>query len=225
MGFPGGFVGGVTVTLSLAYLASLSHHRNRQLQSEQLRAQARTLHVVTKEARSPAPLPPPPASREQRVAQERDNLVETVKERWNDELVSAVRWAQATDWTQAAERAEDWMRRLAGLPPVADATKKVQAAALTAADEARETSRSLRSKAKSVLDESRAGSARAVAETKGVATGLVARGIEKGQELIGKAASSLEEGGLDPLKQSVEEALRERYIPIDERDHTRLRGL
>ncbi|AEO62400.1 uncharacterized protein THITE_2106516 [Thermothielavioides terrestris NRRL 8126] len=124
--------GGVTLTLSLTYLALLTHARNREAQSAVLRAQISTLDAL---------VPPDPAHhrrrrnatvllpdgtyrpRESLAQYEREraragpvgSLVETAKTRWNGEVLAAVRWAQEKDWGRVREEAEEGVARLLGV--------------------------------------------------------------------------------------------------------------
>jgi len=84
--------GGVTLTLGIAYLTVLAHERNRQAQAQQLRSQSRVLTGLL----DPAPIPPP-QTRADLAREERGTLIETAKDRWNEEVESAVRWVQRTD--------------------------------------------------------------------------------------------------------------------------------
>lgn len=109
MGFASGFTGGVTLTLGVAYLTVLAHERNRRTQAENLRLQSRVLHGIL----DPSPLPHP-QNRADLAREERSTLVETAKDRWNDELENAVRLVQRTDWTQVREGMEGAIARLLG---------------------------------------------------------------------------------------------------------------
>ncbi|TVY81788.1 hypothetical protein LSUE1_G001934 [Lachnellula suecica] len=109
MGFTTGFTGGVTLTLGLAYLTVLAHERNRRSQAEALRSQSRVLTSLLE----PTPLPPP-QTRAELAREERSNLVETAKDRWNEEVENAVRWVQRTDWDDVRENMEGAVSRLLG---------------------------------------------------------------------------------------------------------------
>ncbi|KAG6017336.1 hypothetical protein E4U54_007557 [Claviceps lovelessii] len=102
MGFVTGFTGGVTLTLSIAYLSVLAHQRNREEQGRSLRAQALAIQSLI----DPIPQPLPP-TRSEVAAAKRAEAVEVVKERWNDEIEKAVRWVQRTDWEDVREGLED----------------------------------------------------------------------------------------------------------------------
>jgi MICOS complex subunit MIC12 len=284
MGFTGGFVGthkyalrriqlanvlfyqvgGVTLTLSLAYLAVLTHQRNRQAQGDLLRSQAQILTTLTRDSPIPSNFPPPQPTRVELAVKERDHLVATFKDKWNAEIQKAVRWAQTKDWAETREAAEERVRQLSGLPPIQKAAQELEAevaraedaaksAASRASTAAKSAASSATTTAKSALQESKASAAKAAGETKEAAKGMFARGLEKGKELVGRTKASVKlaeermetkldhaflesdvdralsrrykEGESDALKQSVEEALNERYAPISERDIAKLRGL
>ncbi|KAK4244907.1 hypothetical protein C7999DRAFT_16862 [Corynascus novoguineensis] len=139
MGFIAGFAGGVTLTLSLTYLALITHTSNRQAQSAVLRSQASTLDALVPPDDDPqypggrrrrnatVPLPDgtyrPRESLEQYRREEvagdakpgATSLIETAKTRWNSEVLSAVRWVQGKDWARVREGAEDGLARLLGV--------------------------------------------------------------------------------------------------------------
>lgn len=93
--------GGVTLTLSLAYLSVLAHQRAREEQSRSLRASTIALQSVL----SPVPQPLPP-SRAEIASAKRKASIEGAKDRWNEEIEKAVRWMQMTDWTGIREDLE-----------------------------------------------------------------------------------------------------------------------
>ena len=140
--------GGVTLTLGVAYLAVLAHERNRQAQAHALRAQSRVLNGLL----DPTPLPPL-QSRAELAREERSTLVETAKDRWNEEVEHAVRWVQRTDWNEVREGMEGAVARLLGSgleksregieeaekiagPKVQEAVDRSTAVALKGADQA-----------------------------------------------------------------------------------------
>ncbi|KAI1389476.1 uncharacterized protein F4822DRAFT_427824 [Hypoxylon trugodes] len=107
MGFTTGFTGGVTLTLSIAYLTVLAHQKNREHQSAILRQQTRLISGIID------PLPPTlPPTRAELAAAERANLIERAKDRWNAEIEGAVKWAQNKDWEEVREDAEFALARL-----------------------------------------------------------------------------------------------------------------
>ncbi|KAG5960685.1 hypothetical protein E4U57_008094 [Claviceps arundinis] len=102
MGFVNGLTGGVALTLSIAYLSVLAHQRNREEQGRSLRAQALAIQSLI----DPIPQPLPP-TRSEVAAAKRAETVEVLKERWNTEIESAVRWVQRADWEDVREGLED----------------------------------------------------------------------------------------------------------------------
>ncbi|KAI2470891.1 hypothetical protein F4781DRAFT_153412 [Annulohypoxylon bovei var. microspora] len=107
MGFTTGFTGGVTLTLSIAYLTVLAHQRSREHQAAVLRQQTYLISSIID------PLPPtlPPTRSEIAIA-ERAHFTERAKDRWNSEVEGAVRWAQSKDWDDVREDAEAAFARL-----------------------------------------------------------------------------------------------------------------
>ncbi|CCC10133.1 hypothetical protein SMACR_02711 [Sordaria macrospora] len=125
MGFVAGLTGGATLTLGLTYLAIAAHERNRTHQSDLLRAQTRFVNTLARDTlptnlrtRYPvndedlAYFPPP---RSELVERERHRFVESAKDKWNNEIENAVRWAQTTDWSVVRESAEDAVAGLFGI--------------------------------------------------------------------------------------------------------------
>ncbi|KAK4104058.1 hypothetical protein N658DRAFT_521867 [Parathielavia hyrcaniae] len=138
MGFLAGFAGGITLTLSLTYLALLTHTHNRQSQSALLRAQASTLDTLLPPAGTDPTLPLSSRQRNRRnttvllpdgTYRPRESLLqpdgasssssssflETAKTKWNSEVLSAVRWAQTKDWARVREEAEEGVARVLGI--------------------------------------------------------------------------------------------------------------
>lgn len=124
----------MTLTLSLTYLALLTHTRNRQAQSAVLRSQASTLDTLI----PPDPSLPLSARRRRNATvllpdgtyRPRESLeqyrretaggpgasfIETAKTKWNSEVLAAVHWAQGKDWGRVREEAEDGVARLLGV--------------------------------------------------------------------------------------------------------------
>lgn len=108
MGFVTGFTGGVTLTLSAAYLSVLAHQRTREHQSALLRAQALDIQELV-DPRKEQPLPP---TRSELAAAERAHSVEAVKDRWNQEVENAAKWVQHTDWDDVRATAEASVAKL-----------------------------------------------------------------------------------------------------------------
>ncbi|ORY59575.1 uncharacterized protein BCR38DRAFT_351245 [Pseudomassariella vexata] len=215
MGFTTGFTGGITVTLSLAYLTVLAHQRNRDRQSAVLRQQITLISGLTD------PLPPVhPPTRAEIVAIQRANLVESAKDRWNAEVEGAVKWVQKTDWdatregleiavgrlwahafgkaSQEAEKGEHKVeaefakaKYLAGVE-VRGAEKRVKGIAEEAKSAAGEKARSVAASAKSAYADAKTRGLEAVSkgeqkaeETKGSVFGVIGQGIQKGKEALG----------------------------------------
>ncbi|TPX13292.1 uncharacterized protein E0L32_006265 [Thyridium curvatum] len=221
MGFTTGFTGGVTLTLSLAYLGVLAHQRNRQYQGELLRANAIVLNQLSSTAESPAPVLPP--QRPDHLAAARDNLVETAKDRWNAEIEGAVRWAQNKDWTEVREDAEGvfsrlWTQAFGGSSvgeAAAVARDGLASRGAAAKDAAQAEARSVSAAARSALEETKA----QAPKIKAAVQDAVQRGVEKGKEVVDKAkaaAGAAEDSAKAALNGSdVEKALRQRYQKSD----------
>ncbi|KAK3309044.1 uncharacterized protein B0T15DRAFT_491578 [Chaetomium strumarium] len=302
MGFVTGFAGGVTLTLSITYLALLTHTRNRQAQSAVLRAQASTLDALVPpdpsvplfaRRRNATVLLPDGTYRPRGSLREQDgsgrrgraggpvtSFVETAKTKWNNEVLSAVHWAQTKDWGAVREEAEEGVARLLGVelsrepvpvreaaplaptrtaesPAVLEAQRQDAAAAAQRVSEALQQARdkavvvaqAMRDEAKQIVSEAREAASRSAEKAEEAAS----RSMEKAHELAGrtKAAVYLAEEKAETkmdakllhmsdvekalaerydsarreerMKRSVEEVLRERYIPIDKRDNSQLR--
>ncbi|KAK9412937.1 putative MICOS complex subunit MIC12 [Seiridium unicorne] len=240
MGFTTGFTGGVTLTLSLAYLTVLAHQRNRERQSAILRANNYIVSGITD------PLPPVyQPSRSEVAAQERENFLETAKDKWNAELEKEVRWVQNTDWNEVREGVETavgrlWARALGrSIDDVEKGEEKAaQAFAAAREDLKRETklaadkanavvsekAGSVTDAAKSAYADAKARGAEAASKTqaeaqeaKGSIFNAVGRGIEKGKEALGIAhqklvgAEEVLEGKIDEKLSPVERTLKQRY--------------
>ncbi|KAK8024292.1 hypothetical protein PG993_012358 [Apiospora rasikravindrae] len=230
MGFTTGFTGGVTLTLGVAYLTVLAHQRNRERQSAVLRAQTDLISGLTD------PLPPVhPPTRAELAALERQNLLDTAKDRWNTEIEGAVRWAQHKDWTAVREEAESvagnlWTRAFSEAGQAAEEGKKT---VVPKARDAREEARKEAAWARDAANEKAAKSAYADAkargadavnkgeqkaeEAKGSIFSALGSGLQKGKEAIGFAKTKAGEAGqqlehkADEQFSPVEQALRQRY--------------
>ncbi|KAK8073598.1 hypothetical protein PG994_004497 [Apiospora phragmitis] len=236
MGFTTGFTGGVTLTLGVAYLTVLAHQRNRERQSAVLRAQTDLISGLTD------PLPPVhPPTRAELAARERQNLLDTAKDRWNTEVEGAVRWAQHKDWTAVREEAEDvvghlWTRvfseagqageegRKTVAPKVRDAREEARRETAWARDAASEKAGNVAKAAKSAYADAKARGAEAVTkgeqkaeEAKGSIFSALGSGFQKGKEAIGFVKTKAGEAGeklenkVDEQFSPVEQALRQRY--------------
>lgn len=243
----------MTLTLGAAYLALAAHERNRQSQSELLRAQTRIVDALALDpsARRPrldnAPLP----SRAELAAQQRAHFVESAKDKWNSEIENAVRWAQSTDWDEVRETAEETAARLLG---IARESTPSSATISHKAHEAQHTLAETTEAAKTRLFRAGNNAVDKAVEVQDRAKGAIASATEKGRHMVGKAKAAVhlaeekiesaidakllhvneiekalnerfEKPKVDPMSKSVEEVLAERYTPIDKRDNTRLRGI
>ncbi|KAF4977051.1 hypothetical protein FZEAL_6368 [Fusarium zealandicum] len=232
MGFTTGFTGGVTLTLSLAYLSVLAHQRTREQQGQALRSQALALQGLI------APFPPlPPPTRSEVAAAQRATSVEVAKDRWNTEVENAVRWVQHTDWVQVREDLEDsasrmWTRMF-GTPSenLEQAERKVKPIVKEEAARLGETSGKVAAAAKSAYQ-------KAVAESKEFAHAALYHSKDKENVDIAQEDGALPvltpveralqqryEKPETKVNQTVEEVLKERYAPMEKKNNTDLRGL
>lgn len=277
MGFVSGFTGGVTLTLSAAYLSILAHQRTREHQSALLRSSAVDIHDVI-DPRKEQPLPP---TRSELAAAERAHSIEAVKDRWNQEIENAARWVQHTDWddvraTAEASVAKLWSKAFSEAETGAEkahekleplerkakaqagqAEHNVAEAAKGAFDQVRQSTREAEnaailaaSKAKRKADAEAAKAAAAVKEKTSETKGWLSSALDKGKEMVGVATTptgvadvEIAVDGLKPLtpvqkalrqryqrpeakhNKTIEQALAERYTPMDKRDNTVLRGI
>lgn len=98
MGFITGFTGGVALTLSLAYISIAELQRQRETQSRLLREQKWMIRNITD-----------PDDNARQWQQQRSTTVsveQLAKDRWNQEIERAVRWAQNTNWAAIGEGLE-----------------------------------------------------------------------------------------------------------------------
>ena len=252
----------------------LTHQRNREQQGDALRAQALAIQNLIDPL--PAPLPP---TRSEIAAAQRATSIEVAKDRWNHEVLSALRWAQNTDWDEVRGGIEQGVSNLwtkaFGDSPAEDAEKakaqlqagarkvegKAEDAGLGVADAARAAYLKAKSKSISVEEaaENKALEARLkvdkeASEAKGTLATAWESGKEKAKGIAEKAKAAVitaedklqvkKDGKIMPATSPVEkalherfeapeakvnktvaEALKERYIPLSERDNTVLRGL
>ncbi|KAL1879901.1 hypothetical protein VTK73DRAFT_6713 [Phialemonium thermophilum] len=254
MGFTTGFTGGVTLTLSLAYLAVLSHQRNRQAQADILRVQTDVLNSLTRVRTSPSTLSEISLATARQTYPQQESFVETAKARWNAEVAAAVRWAQNKDWAEVREQAEGLLARLWGTlapttsvptTPAFESSSDQPSSARTSISNAAAAGKERVAEVRHALE---AGGREAAEEARAAVT----KGLEKGKELVGRAKASIAlaeeryeskfdsklmhlsevERALqqryeksDVMNKSVQEVLNERYKPIDQRDNTKLRGI
>ncbi|CAM1500884.1 Fc.00g100460.m01.CDS01 [Cosmosporella sp. VM-42] len=231
MGFTTGFTGGVTLTLSLAYLSVLAHQRSREQQGQVLRHQAFVLQGLID------PLPPlPPPTRSEVAAAQRANTVEVAKDRWNQEVENAVRWVQVTDWVQVRERLEDSASRLWGsafgtTDPAEEARRKLAPVAASL----EEKNSQVAAAAKGAFDKAKAEGKNIITATKDAVGKAVGIAEDKSSQSLDKTSTSsnpvqqaLNQRFEKPEvrnSQTVAEALKERYMPMEKRDNSVLRGL
>ncbi|PON23497.1 hypothetical protein TGAM01_v207731 [Trichoderma gamsii] len=271
MGFATGFTGGVTLTLSLAYLSVLAHQRNREAQSRSIRTQTLMIqHLI-----DPIPQPLPPTRSEVAAAQ-REAAVEVAKNRWNSEVENAVRWVQHTDWDEVREglesriaylyakatgqSVEEVLKARRSLEPVKRTQQtggEIAAATRGAFGQVKEKAEEIEMNAENRALDARLRSKKFIEETAAEAKEVVSTTLEKGREkakevvgiaktAVGMAEAQVEEmvgdkakSQLSPVQKALRqryekpsketrttaEILRERYIPMDQRDNTVLRGL
>ncbi|PHH64110.1 hypothetical protein CDD81_4985 [Ophiocordyceps australis] len=279
MGFVSGFTGGVTLTLSLAYLSIVAHQRNRQEQCRALREQAIALQSLSDT------IPPPRRlSRAEIAARERVVSIEGAKDRWNEEVENAVRWMQNMDWDEvrlgledriatlwislfgesvdAAQRAGDKLQPLAAEAKASaqEAKGTIASAAMGAFDRAKEAGGRLESTVqdkaldakqagKEALERVEAETVGKVAEAQGILGSAFARGRDMIRSAVGIAgeqaaamspASAPDTGTLNAVEKALRQrfekpdagldrtaadVLKERYMPMDQRDNTVLRGV
>ncbi|KOS20319.1 hypothetical protein ESCO_006258 [Escovopsis weberi] len=275
MGFATGFSGGVALTLSVAYLTMLAHRRNRETQSEIIRAQAISIRSLL----DPPP-PPLPPRRSEVAAAQREHMMEVAKDRWNAEVLNAVRWVQRTDWAGVREGMEEragylWgqafgdeekKRKNTEARPLAERTRAGVAraggyaaeATSGALNQAREVAEQIELSAENAALDARLRSRRALGEKAAQAREVIAEAVEKSEqtartavrlaeaqveEMVGDERGRVEQSNKErkrpsPVEKalserfgrtrdtrSIQEVLRERYVPMDQRDNTLLRGL
>ncbi|TLS25903.1 hypothetical protein PpBr36_07746 [Pyricularia pennisetigena] len=222
MGFVSGFTGGVTLTLGIAYLAVQAHQRNRQTQGDLLRAQTHLLNTTTapSDARQPEILPR--SSRPPRAVLPRTDFIETAKDRWNHEVLRLAQLVQSRDASEAVEEVEDAVVR--GLA-------KAGAAAGTAAGSVVDhgvpvAAESTKGAVASLVDKAKAAVGRAQDKLSGATTrGSEVVAAEAPLSAVERALQQRFESRESILEQSVEEALNERYKPLEEQNHNVLRAL
>ena len=228
--------GGVTLTLSLAYLGVLAHQRNRERQAAVLRQQTLALTAALHD-----PLPPklPPITRAERAAEERRGLVEAAKTRWNAEVEAAVRWAQKEDWDAARARLESavgsaWARAFGdAIDDAASAEQEIGRRAAQARDAAGDLGSSAAAKAEAAAADAGSGIFGAIGKAFS-SLGGSSRSEDKAaaEKQQGDAASSPQEKILQqryqqsrPDDRTPEEILAERYAGGDKKNDTRLKTI
>lgn len=169
-------------------------------------------------------------------------FLERAKDRWNAEVEGAVRWAANKDWTAAREDAEDaaarlWARATGGEPPAGTARRAGAAVADGAGEAARQTGRAAgqaREAAGSAWERGVRRGKEVAAQAK-AAVGLAEQRAEHAAGEVAGAVRAAEEEMLlqrryqrvpeEVLNRSVEEALAERYKPVERQDSSKLRGV
>lgn len=196
MGFLAGFSGGLTLTLSLTYLAVLTHRRNREHQSSMLRSQTFALDMVTPTSanlphRRSTFTPDGVYVPRHTLSDTTSEFVEAAKARWNAEIINAVRWAQGTDWNAAEKNVEDSVVRVARDSQIrertADAARETKSQLWKAEERAVEKIWDAEKKAAEGL---RRAEEKAV-EVKHKVDNAVTRGLAKGKEMVGKAKAAV----------------------------------
>ncbi|KAI1468091.1 uncharacterized protein F4812DRAFT_428826 [Daldinia caldariorum] len=184
MGFVTGFTGGVTLTLSVAYLSVLAHQRHRERQAAILRQQTRLLSAIIDPL-----LPVLPPTRAERAAADRANFIERAKDRWNSEIEDAVHWVQNKDWEETRENVEIALARLwarafgdaqGPAEKVEDVAANAKAVVNEKLDQGKEKAASVAAAAKS-----------AYADAKAKGSEVVVKTEEKAQEAKGSFLSRL----------------------------------
>ncbi|CAK7240139.1 MAG: hypothetical protein STHCBS139747_001576 [Sporothrix thermara] len=231
MGFISGFTGGVTLTLSAAYLTVLAHQRHRQRQCDVLRANTTVLralalsdpitaarlaspHAAAAAAETSADLSAAAAAQEfyypskpEPSRQPRSSFVEELKTRWNAEVEGAVRKVQTTDWVEVREDAEDrlaqiWHRAFGGEDPAIAAAARASAAAAAVQQRVASATETVQAKA---------------SEAAAAAKSAASRAVDKGREVLAietdkaKTAVAQASGKMT----DVELALQQRYAGRD----------
>ncbi|KAI1442680.1 hypothetical protein F5Y02DRAFT_240506 [Annulohypoxylon stygium] len=211
MGFTTGFTGGVTLTLSIAYLTVLAHQRSREHQAAVLRQQTYLLSSIID------PLPPAlPPTRAEIAAAERAHFTEKAKDRWNTEVEGAVRWAQSKDWDEVREDAEAALSRL-WAKAFSEAQEQVEKDQRKAdVVDSKEKATSIASAAKNAFTNAKTKSSEAVnkteekaEKTKGSIFGAIASGFSKAKSAVVGSSEKVEE--VSSQLSAEEKALNQRY--------------
>lgn len=196
------------------------------------------------------PLPPVhPPSRSEIAFRERQNVIETAKDRWNAEVEGAARWVQTKDWEGVRVGAETavenlWSRAFSdGKAAEARETAKASTESVAA------TSKSTYAEAKANASDAIALGEKKADEAKSSVFGAIGSGLKKGKEALGmakakvvsaeeKVESKMDEA-LSPVERTLrqryegpswtdktpEEILADRYTPMDQRPNAELRGV
>ncbi|KFY16637.1 hypothetical protein V492_01185, partial [Pseudogymnoascus sp. VKM F-4246] len=149
---------GVTLTLGIAYLTVLAHERNRNAQGANLRTQSSLLNTLL--LSDPSLAYPAPDAETGRTS--RATLVETAKDRWNEEIQNAVRWVQGAEWGNVKEGMEGAVAKALGTG-MEKSREEIAHAEEKAGPIAREAIERVRDGAKMGFDGSRVAAERAAA--------------------------------------------------------------
>ncbi|CAK7214031.1 hypothetical protein SBRCBS47491_002003 [Sporothrix bragantina] len=227
MGFITGFTGGVTLTLSAAYLTVLAHQRHRQRQCDVLRANTTVLralalsdpitaarlaspHAAAAAAEASADLSAAAAAQEYYYPSKtessrppRTSFVEGLKTRWNTEVESAVRKVQTTDWVEVRENAEGrlaqlWYQAFGGEDPAIAAAARASAAAAAVQRQIAAATEAAQAKASEAAVAAKSAASRAVDKSREV----LAIETDKAKTAAAQATGKLSD---------VELALQQRY--------------
>ncbi|CAK7263526.1 hypothetical protein SEPCBS57363_000603 [Sporothrix epigloea] len=231
MGFITGFTGGVTLTLSAAYLTVLAHQRHRQRQCDILRANTIVLralalsdpitaarlaspHAASAAIETSTDLSAAAAAQEYYYPSKtgpstppRASFVEELKTRWNMEIEGAVRKVQTTDWVEVRENAENrleqlWYQATGGVNPATAAAVGASAAAAAVQQNVTSATESVRSKANEVTEAAKSTAALAVKKSRDMLA------VESGKVKTVEAHASGE-------AEDVQHALQQRYAGGD----------
>lgn len=148
----------MTLTLGIAYLTVLAHERNRNAQGANLRTQSSLLNTLL--LSDPSLAYPAPDAETGRTS--RATLVETAKDRWNEEIQNAVRWVQGAEWGNVKEGMEGAVAKALGTG-MEKSREEIAHAEEKAGPIAREAIERVREGAKMGFDGSRVAAERAAA--------------------------------------------------------------
>lgn len=238
MGFTTGFTGGVTLTLSLAYLTVVTHQANRQRQCDIVRANTNVLRALAQsdplsvarlaaghaDSNIIAPLSTPTDLSAAAAAQElyypskaepprkpRASFTEDLKTRWNTEVEGAVRRVQTTDWVAVREDAEGVVAGLWG-KAFGGAEGTPEAATAAVKERVQTVTSAVKAEAKSI----QSGVAAAASEAAAAAKSAAERAVGKGKELAAEAGKAKSAVAGATGKSEVEQALQQRYAHTDD---------
>jgi altered-inheritance-of-mitochondria protein 5 len=145
--------------------------------------------------------------------------VDRAKDKGNADVQGAVRWLQGADWNRARERVEERVGLLAEATGAEEAVGRVAAVAQAKGAEAR---RELGGMVESGLAKARD----AVEDVGSLVVGGAGAGVGEVEDGVKKALRQrYERAAAGTGTKTVSEVLQERYIPMDKRDNTVLRGI